>query len=145
MSVSIRRMELSDLKTVVRVESQIFKDAWPQKSFEQDIENIKISYPCVLIRDSIILGYATAWHYAGEVHIGNIAVIPEERGRGYATMMLVHILDKYADHKTAYLEVRSSNTPAIKLYKKLNFKELAIRQAYYSDGEDAAIMYKSLQ
>jgi ribosomal-protein-alanine N-acetyltransferase len=41
------------------------------------------------------------------------------------------------------LEVRVSNAPAIKLYKDLDFHEVAIRKGYYVDtGEDALIMWK---
>ena len=37
------------------------------------------------------------------------------------------------------LEVRKSNIPAQKLYKKFGFNEISIRKGYYN-GEDAVIM-----
>ncbi len=40
------------------------------------------------------------------------------------------------------LEVRASNDPAIKLYKKFGFAPVGFRTNYYSDtGEDALIMW----
>ncbi len=39
-----------------------------------------------------------------------------------------------------YLEVRTSNLPAIALYEKLNFQSKSILKSYYRDGEDANLM-----
>ena len=44
-----------------------------------------------------------------------------------------------------FLEVRSSNTPAINLYKKAGFTNLSVRKKYYDDGEDAVVMAKELR
>jgi ribosomal-protein-alanine N-acetyltransferase len=42
------------------------------------------------------------------------------------------------------LEVRKSNLPAIKLYKKLGFVEAGIRKDFYTKPlEDAIIMWKT--
>jgi ribosomal-protein-alanine N-acetyltransferase len=39
-----------------------------------------------------------------------------------------------------YLEVRVSNSAAIKMYEKLNFKMRSRLKTYYRDGEDAFLM-----
>ena len=42
---------------------------------------------------------------------------------------------------TWYLEVRESNQRARNLYKKLGFSDISLRQAYYQDtGESAVVM-----
>ena len=42
---------------------------------------------------------------------------------------------------TLYLEVRVSNKAAQRIYREFGFKPIAIRQNYYSDdGEDAIVM-----
>ena len=38
------------------------------------------------------------------------------------------------------LEVNCNNKNAIKLYKKFNFKEVAIRKCYYNNKEDGILM-----
>ena len=42
------------------------------------------------------------------------------------------------------LEVRASNQSAIRLYRRADFAEIGVRQAYYEDGEDALIMERDL-
>jgi ribosomal-protein-alanine N-acetyltransferase len=39
-----------------------------------------------------------------------------------------------------YLEVRISNTSAIKMYQKLRFEIKSRLRSYYRDGEDAYLM-----
>lgn len=44
-----------------------------------------------------------------------------------------------------FLEVRPSNTGAIRLYEAFGFKEAQRRSHYYADGEDAVIMCLDIQ
>ncbi|MHC1589780.1 MAG: ribosomal protein S18-alanine N-acetyltransferase [Candidatus Hecatellaceae archaeon] len=80
-------------------------------------------------------------------HVVSIAVLPEHRLKGLATLLMVkameNLYDKYACHEV-YLEVRVSNDPAIKLYRKLGFKENKTIPHYYIDGEDAFLMVRKL-
>ncbi len=46
--------------------------------------------------------------------------------------------------ETAILEVRASNTAALRLYFKLGFQQVGRRASYYSDGEDAVLMEREL-
>jgi ribosomal-protein-alanine N-acetyltransferase len=56
---------------------------------------------------------------------------------------LQHVFEKFKEHRVAFLEVRKSNTAAIGLYERFNFKRIHIRKKYYSDGEDAIIMQRN--
>ena len=42
--------------------------------------------------------------------------------------------------ETLFLEVRSKNTPAIKLYNSLSFKKISERKNYYKDPVDDALI-----
>ena len=75
----------------------------------------------------------------------NVAVDPEHRGRGIATMILERLFEVTADDaRRGYtLEVRVSNATAIRLYERLDFRSRGIRRGYYTDNrEDALIMWK---
>ncbi|MCE4624664.1 MAG: ribosomal protein S18-alanine N-acetyltransferase [Desulfurococcales archaeon] len=76
-------------------------------------------------------------------HLISIAVLEEYRGRGIGTALLQHTIQaarEEGDIVSIYLEVRVSNTPAIRLYKKFGFKPARIIRGYYRDGEDAYVM-----
>jgi ribosomal-protein-alanine N-acetyltransferase len=51
-----------------------------------------------------------------------------------------HALSQAPKARTLFLEVRRSNTPAIRLYRSLGFYALGVRKKYYPDGEDAIEM-----
>ena len=55
-------------------------------------------------------------------------------------MLLDYLFDEIS--KPVILEVRESNIPAINLYKKFNFMEIARREKYY-ENENAIIMERS--
>ncbi len=57
---------------------------------------------------------------AGELHINTLAVDGDMRRRGIATNLLHHVLQRTAVSR-ATLEVRRSNTAALKLYEGLGF------------------------
>ena len=80
----------------------------------------------------------------GEGEITNVAVHPDFRGQGIARQMMKHVLqDSLIKGMTAFtLEVRAGNQPAIALYERFGFRTEGIRQAFYEDPvEDALIMW----
>lgn len=145
MNVTIRRMKISDIDIVFALEQEIFSDPWTIESFRIEINNRQNSYPCVLLLDNLIVGYAVVWYYSGEIHIGNFAVHPGYRKQGLGKRLLRHIFDKFYEYNAAYLEVRKSNIAAINLYKSFTFEELYIRKKYYSNNEDAIVMWRKIK
>ncbi|RLI30496.1 MAG: ribosomal-protein-alanine N-acetyltransferase [Candidatus Hecatellales archaeon] len=80
-------------------------------------------------------------------HIISLAVLPEHRLKGLATLLLVKAMEALHSRygcSEVYLEVRVSNQPAINLYRKLGFKEAKIINHYYIDGENAFLMARRL-
>ena len=77
------------------------------------------------------------------VAIESLAVAPEYRRRGVAKILLAELLATLLKRGVTFilLEVRPSNTAAIKLYKKFNF-QIVEREKNYYDDEDAWIMAK---
>jgi ribosomal-protein-alanine N-acetyltransferase len=136
-------MNLNDVRTVHRIETDLFSDPWPKKSFEHEIKKGNYSFPFILEENKQIIGYIICWYYFSELHIGNIAVIKEMQRRGIGTFLLEKVLEYFKDYKKAFLEVRESNTAAIQLYKNFNFVETYRRIRYYSNGEDAIVMIKT--
>ena len=75
----------------------------------------------------------------------NVAVADAYRRRGIASTLLERLFDvTAADPRRGYtLEVRVSNTGAIRLYERLGFEARGVRRGYYTDNrEDALIMWR---
>jgi ribosomal-protein-alanine N-acetyltransferase len=73
--------------------------------------------------------------------------LPEYRGKHFACALLDECINKANELKVPkmLLEVRKSNTSAIALYDKYQFKNIGIRKNYYTAPiEDAIIMVKEL-
>lgn len=95
-----------------------------------------------------VIGYCAVWHVVDEVHVNNLAVMPEWRLKGAATALLERALleGARAGAGRATLEVRSSNASARRLYQKLGFRESGVRKGYYtSPPEDAVILWCDLE
>ena len=82
------------------------------------------------------------------MYILKIAVTPKKQRQGIASWLLRKSFGLAAEKDTqlVFLDVRPSNVPAIKLYKKLGFQTVGIRPNYYSETkEDALVMRKRLK
>ena len=75
-------------------------------------------------------------------HVVSVAVIDEFRGNGIGSALVEEafkgVNEKQCDEM--YLEVRCSNTDAVRLYEKLGMSVLQRLKSYYRDGEDAYMM-----
>jgi ribosomal-protein-alanine N-acetyltransferase len=90
-----------------------------------------------------LLALGCIWSIADEAHITLLGVHPDYRNQGLGQLMLYALLNAayQRELKWATLEVRVSNRVAIELYKKFQFKEVGIRKRYYSDQEDALVLW----
>ena len=88
------------------------------------------------------VGFLSAWNVADELHILHIGAAPSERRRGVGRALMRGAFDHARRQGTTLLvlEVRRSNTPAIRLYRAFGFFVSGLRRRYYSDGEDAVDM-----
>ena len=139
----LRPMRIKDVDTVCKLESDIFPSPWSKNAFETELLTNTFSESWVMEKENHIVAYVIIWKVLDEIHIANIAVSLEYRGRGIAFWIMQKLLND-ACHNGATrcdLEVRKSNKAAINLYKKLNFKIVGLRKNYYqSENEDALLM-----
>jgi len=143
-AVELRLLELRDLSSIERIEQRSYPTPWSRSMFAGELA--KPSSICLGAFDAENLaGYLIISRYVDAWHVMNVAVSPEYRRRGIATMMLDRLFELTAgDGRRGYtLEVRVSNTDAIRLYERVGFKARGIRRGYYTDNrEDALIMWK---
>ena len=143
----IRPLAMVDLDTVMDIESQAYDFPWTQGIFR---DCLRVGYCCWCYEnDGLIQGYGVMTVAAGESHILNITVRPESQRQGIGGKLMKHFLQLARRHNAdiAMLEVRPSNTSALRLYEKLGFNEISVRRNYYpSDNgrEDALLLALSL-
>ncbi len=81
-----------------------------------------------------------------EAEILTFGVVPEARRRGHGGSLLREAIGA-ARAKGAgamFLEVAAGNAPALALYAREGFAEVARRRRYYSDGADALVLRREL-
>lgn len=89
-----------------------------------------------------VLGYLEIRLVDGVIDIMNIFVNGENRKQGIATSLMEEMFNK-EDYSRIMLEVNEHNDEAIRLYNKLGFKEISLRDRYY--GEDTAIIMEKVK
>jgi ribosomal-protein-alanine N-acetyltransferase len=144
--IKIEPMKEEDLPEVMEIERNSFPIPWAENSFRYELnKNKEIAILKVAKLDKLLVGYVCYWLLFKEVHIMNLAVHNDFRRQGIGEALIRAAL-KEARGKgglRATLEVRASNTPAIKLYEKLGFKVTAKRHNYYDiPREDALVMWR---
>lgn len=84
--------------------------------------------------------------FARKGHIVSVAIMDDHRSKGLGSALVTEASNGMRQRgcTEAYLEVRVSNAPAIRLYQKLGFKIVTRISGYYRDGEEACLMANSL-
>jgi len=90
----------------------------------------------------LVLGYLEIRLVDGVIDIMNLFVNEENRKQGIATSLMNEMIEK-ENYNRIMLEVNENNEEAIKLYTKLGFKEISLRDRYY--GEDTAIIMEKVK
>jgi len=139
----IRRMKAADLDAVHAIDQHSFSAPWSRRSYENELNNKRLSRCWVAEAGGTILGSIVVWLIVDELHIITISVHPEHRRKGVASRLLQTVIDEAVEQGavSVTLEVRVGNHPAQQLYQAFGFKIVGRRTNYYADnGEDALLM-----
>lgn len=146
-AVSIRPMHDADIDAVMAVEERAYPFPWTRGIF---LDCLRVGYGCWVCESKYELcGYAVMSYGAGEAHLLNLCVAPEWQGMGLGRRLLCFVLEQ-AERLGAgemFLEVRPSNTPALRLYRSLSFREIGRRKGYYpavGGREDALVLTRTI-
>lgn len=143
----IRTMCHRDIEPVLDIERAAYDFPWSAGIFS---ECMNAGYVCrVCFNEVEMAGYGIMSVGAGECHIMNLCVHPEQHGNGYGSLLMADLLAiaKRSNAHIAFLEVRTSNRRAHALYQHLGFNEVGIRKNYYParrGREDAYVLAKTM-
>lgn len=134
---------------IYKLETKIFTDPWTKKMIKGEF-NSKLAVVLGVINSKTkeLVGYSFLFNIYDEIHINNIAVKKNYRGKGLGKKLLDYIInygkENYFSRIT--LEVRDSNKSALKLYYQNGFMIVSRRKGYYSNPkEDALVLMKNLK
>lgn len=142
--VTIRDMRPRDVPQVVAIENATSATPWTRAMFLSELGRPG-TLDLVADQGGDVNAYVMVSRYADVWHILNLCVREAHRGRGLGGRMLEELFVRAGAkaHLGFTLEVRVSNDPAIRLYRRKGFLEHGVRPGYYSDnGEDAIIMWR---
>ena len=146
--VVIRPMRALDVADVVAIERVSYQFPWSEGIFR---DCLRVGYVCrVVTVNRRVMAYGVMSFGAGEAHILNLCDAQAYRCRGVGKRLLAALIDRAAaaGMGEAFLEVRPSNTAAIRLYQSLGFEHAGMRRGYYQaigGREDAAVLKRVLQ
>lgn len=109
------------------------------KELEKELSQNPFGKILVYKKNNRIIAYLYYSEIYERVEINNIEVEEQYRNMGIGTKLLKKLTELV--QKSISLEVRINNYNAIKLYKKFNFQEKAIRKGYYQ-GIDGILMVR---
>ncbi|HYL70165.1 MAG TPA: ribosomal protein S18-alanine N-acetyltransferase [Candidatus Dormibacteraeota bacterium] len=145
---AVRAMRDADVPEVVAIERGSYQFPWSEGIFR---DCLRVGYTCrVATLARQVVGYAVMSAGAGEAHILNLCVSEAYRCRGLGRRLLALLVERAAaaGMKEAFLEVRPSNTAAIRLYIAHGFEQVGMRRGYYQavgGREDAAVLRLGLR
>jgi ribosomal-protein-alanine N-acetyltransferase len=137
------------LDEVMQVEQQAYAHPWSRANF---LDALHSGYQAqMLVAGDAVIGYFVAMLGVDEVHLLNITVAPNFQGQGWAKVLLEALAIWARGQKTQWLwlEVRTGNTRALRVYEAAGFRRMGLRKAYYpaahGQREDALVMSLRLQ
>ena len=133
-----------EIDDILAIEQASFTNPWTREMYVAELKNQGVSF-FFLARDKNrrIVGFCSFWRVLDELHINNLAVLPEFRRSGIATALLRRVLAEAVRLGTrrTMLEVRRSNVPAQELYQRFGFTVSGVRSKYYTNPpEDALVL-----
>ena len=145
MERQILTMRETYLEQVLAIEKASFKDPWPRAAFTAEFSHPWSRFLVIGEKQGVgfiqeVEGFIICWMFAesgrvdgGDLHLLNLAVLPERRRSGVAKILLQKVIDDFAEvgGGTISLEVRSSNKVAKALYMSSGFSVVGLRQGYY--------------
>lgn len=141
---ALRPMAAADIAQVAAIETVSLPTPWSEAAFRHELD-VPFSRPLVAHPDDDrerVAGYVVLWLVSDEVHLLDLAVAPELRGRGIGRLLAERVLEeaRSGGARLVTLEVAEENVPARQLYESLGFVAASTRRDYYGPGRAAVVM-----
>ena len=140
--VRIQRMRRRHLRSVLKIERQVYPRPWTIGVFTSEISNPERCYVVAKV-GSTVVGYGGMLFSADDGHVANVAVDPRWHRHQVGSRLLLTLARFAREHgyKNLTLEVRVSNVGAQAMYRRFGLAPAGVRPRYYENTEDAIVMW----
>ena len=144
LEVHLVPMRRRHLRSVLRIESQVYPRPWSLSLFMSELA-LRSSRAYFVARvGGVVVGYCGLMLTGDDGHVTTIAVDPAWHRAKIGTRLMVGLARSALEHgaRNLTLEVRVSNTGAQAMYERFGFANAGIRKNYYVEtNEDALVMW----
>ena len=142
-NITIKKLEKNDINKILQIEKSQNVTILKETVILDDMSNSNNTLYFGAIYNDIIVGYIAITYVIDTIDILSIVTMKNYENVGVATLLLKYIFNfaKKNNVNKIFLEVRTSNTKAINLYEKNNFKLISKRRSYYTDNKEDALIY----
>ena len=138
-----KEISLGDLDGIVQIERAVNPFPWGEEALSGTIASS--GHHLMSLREGRAVGFLLSSFVLDEAQLLLIGVSPDWQGVGVGGQLLKELINRSQcqGRKLIYLEVRSGNERAIRLYRSLGFIDIGVRRDYYPGlvgREDAIVM-----
>ena len=138
----IKELDKNDLIKINELESSF---NYVLKNINKNLSDNPFSHYLLYIENDKILGFINYYLMYDKIEIANFNVLEEYQNKHIGYCLLDYLINYYLGKvENITLEVKKDNEKAIYLYKKMDFKEVAVRKGYYN-GIDGILMERGMK
>lgn len=136
-------MNYEDIPIVIKNDVALLGETLGEETIKEHLNSDLMKYFIMETNQLDFIGMISLWIDLDKCQINNFYIVSKYQKQRLSKVFMDYIM-KYLynlEIKEITLEVRKSNTVAIKLYESYGFHQVSIRRNYYKNGEDALFMY----
>ncbi|MEA3466965.1 MAG: ribosomal protein S18-alanine N-acetyltransferase [Thermodesulfobacteriota bacterium] len=139
--MQIRQMNVGDVAAVAAIEAGCFSP-WNKEQITAELERLAGLALVAVTSAGVVQGWCCGLLAGVDADLLKVAVSISRQRQGIATDLLKELCCRLAVRggEQIFLEVRSQNIPALKLYAKLGWHETGRRKNYYKEPADDAVI-----
>ena len=146
--LGVEKLKINNKEELFLLESDLFTNSWSENALEEQLE-IKTSLNLGLKANNELISYVLCQDLFPEIEILRFGVKRKFQLQGKGKFLLKSLISllKQKNYNRIFLEVNTSNSGAILLYKEFGFNDISIRKNYYFESGvyyDAKIMQLTL-
>ena len=146
--LGVEKLKINNKEELFLLESDLFTNSWSENALEKQLE-IKTSLNLGLKANNELISYVLCQDLFPEIEILRFGVKRKFQLQGNGKFLLKSLISllNQKNYNRIFLEVNTSNSGAISLYKQFGFIDISIRKNYYFESGvyyDAKIMQLTL-